>query len=245
MTTFRTFCQYHLGDQLVHLNFLHRLARENPGAEFVHAVPLRYLSELLTATQGIEGVRLETIEAAGCAGLNAWRGAGGWWYGFPQRHDFVAAHLAWFEHLARAMDVENPIRTREDLLFEFPALGEPAAEECDVLLIDSPPMSGQFSGYDLPALIQLETQLRRAGRRIVNTCGAQGRSLVDYGRLASQASLIVGVATGPMWLTYHAGARQARRLWLLDHERVEIFGDEKHASTVARAREILKAEGWL
>ncbi len=63
--------------------------------------------------------------------------------------------------------------------------------------------------------------------------------------LRSGASLIVGVATGPMWLTYHPRAKHAERITLLDHERVEIFGHEHHCRSVAQAEQLLFAQGWI
>lgn len=269
--TFRTFCAYHLGDQLVHLNFLHRCARalslsNGPGAVFEHAAPGHYLPELDAAVAGIDGIRLESLEVppelrgygpSPWAPVNAWRGSGGWWYAHPRRHDFVASHLDWFAELARRMGlpIESPIRTREDLLFEFPALSEAKGgpeqaervEGHNIIVIDSAPQSGQLAAYDPVGLRVLADELAEANpaQKVWRTAGPDRRSLVEWGRLAAWADLIVGVATGPMWLTYHAGARHARRVWLLDHERVEICGGEGHARTVAQLRSLLFAEGWL
>src|SRR5262249_3599769 len=44
--TVRTFIEWHLGDNLIHLHFLRRLAAANPGVRFIHAAQAGYLGQM-------------------------------------------------------------------------------------------------------------------------------------------------------------------------------------------------------
>src|SRR4051794_16118731 len=132
MKTVSTFNALHLGDNLVHLHFLRKLAQAYPEIHFTHGAPDQHLAQLhplvadLAPASGSEpspnkgSLSLVPIGQVGQGAINAWRGAGGWFYQQPDCHDFFAIHRRWFRHLAQLMGLESPIHCAADMLFDYP-----------------------------------------------------------------------------------------------------------------------------
>src|SRR5882757_5662003 len=156
----RTHNAYHLGDNLVHLHFLRKVAIANPDRQFVHSAENRYHRQLRPVIADVLNIKLEDYygHVTPPNSINAWRGENRFWYEHPDRNDFVKFHLeAWFPQLCDRMQVENPMRTAADMLFDYPAIQNPMKDgtdgiSFDVLVINSPPFSGQFQGYNYDLL---------------------------------------------------------------------------------------------
>src|SRR6266699_2586382 len=120
----RTHNAYHLGDNLVHLNFLRRAALENPGRRFVHRAQWNYLDQLREVVADVPNIDLSDFNyMMPTNSIDAWRGAGGFWYSHPDKFDFTKFHIkSWFPHLAKRMGIENPIGSTSDMLFDYPAI---------------------------------------------------------------------------------------------------------------------------
>jgi hypothetical protein len=145
----RTHNAYHLGDNLVHLNFLRRVARNHPDVVFTHHAHWQYIPQLRDVIADIPNITLEDFNyLTPPHSIDSWRGANGFWYQHPNRNNFAEFHFEWFTHLAKRMGVENPVTTREDMLFDYPALDDADSQGqlFDTLIINSPPGSGQFLG---------------------------------------------------------------------------------------------------
>jgi hypothetical protein len=279
--TIRTYCAQHLGDNLVHLNFLRRLAAAHPAGRFVHAARAKYLPQLIQLVQDLPNLSLLDIRStslpaeatgltpaahggasdhSGCAWLNAWRGAQGYWHTHPHRLDFVAFHLAWFADFASWLGLPDPIAgdpTR--LLFDYPAIADfTVYAPFDVLVINSRPLSGQAHDAPPAALDRLAADLAGAGRRVVTTAPVtpgipctqrQGLTVTAIGGLSVAAAAIVGYATGPAWPTWcvanHARATLRLRLVLSDAEQVSLSPSTQHCTTVPEARRVLQVSGLL
>jgi hypothetical protein len=114
----RTHNGYHLGDNLVHLNFLRKVALANPDRQFVHAAQWQYIRQLRDVIADVPNIKLEEFGYLLPAdSLDSWRGANNFWYSHPNRNDFVNFHLdAWFPYLCERMGVENPMRSSKDMI---------------------------------------------------------------------------------------------------------------------------------
>ena len=301
MKPIRTHNAYHLGDNLVHLNFLRRVAIANTDKKFVHAASYIHLPQLRDVIADVPNVALTELEHdpfyaycpfdapewrstnyphTGDFTFNAWRGAGGDWYNHPDRNDFVEYHTShWFPKLADLMGVSNPVTCRESMLFDYPALINQENRKAgnfwdtpdfDVLVINSPPGSGQLAGYDEYALWETAIQICAKGRKVVCTHRPRGSvnghdnlrvttdralTVTQIGNLSLRCHTIVMVSTGPSWPTFNRWnasviqcmdkASHPRRIILLEPERVNLALKTTHVATVQEAADILKKEGLM
>jgi len=204
-----TYNEYHLGDQLVHLNYLRQVCKENPHLEFTHHCQEQHHSQLLPLCEGVP-ISLQGLSIPPGA-INAWIGRENYFYNHPARADWVLFHLAWFDYLSDLLEVANPIACREDLLFDYPALNAPTRYEFDYLIINSPPHSGQLPTFNPEFFIKRARDLSNEGYKVITThptgvCQSTlelRMTVSDIGALSNGARHIEGVATGPMWTTFN------------------------------------------
>lgn len=260
MRTVHTFNAYHLGDNLVHLHFLRAMAKAYPDVYFTHGAPDAHLGQLYPLWQDRPNLRVTSISATPPGALNAWRGTDAHWYHHPKRLDFCSYHLeAWFPVLAQRMGLLSPLKRREDLQFDYPALHrdedrgqmtDQTSPSADILVINSAPMSGQCSHYDPAAFDRLISALRAAGHVVAHTAPSPAGNfctldrkmdITAIGRLSQTVKAVVGVSTGPMWTTMNLWNRATvkLRLYLIDAEQVCISPNTVHVNSPALFGEIL------
>jgi len=260
--TYHTHNDFHLGDNLVVLNFLRRLALAHPGESFVHAAHECHLDQLMPVVADVPNVRLCRIEDRAPESRDVWKNAGagtdggGYWERHPDRNQFVPFHLAWFRDLAAAMGLESPVATATDLLFDYPELpdAKPTVTSApfDFLIINSRPCSGQFMAYsDLYCLDPLIERLSHRHLCLVtqeskvpniHCTRDHGATISSIGRLSLQCKYILAVATGPMWPTFNKWNQDSvqLRLILLEGERLDgLSPNIEHASTISAAERVL------
>ncbi len=262
MNPTRTHNSFHLGDNLVHLHFLRKVALANPDRQFVHAAQWQYLKQLRDLVDDVPNLGLTDFNyLTPSDSIDAWRGANQFWYSHPDRLDFVKFHVeAWFPYLADKMNVENPIKCAEDMLFDYPAIAaSPLLHHppFDVLLINSQPGSGQFASYSAWELGNLGGQIAEKGFSVIATapvvhrdivCTAdQNLSVTEIGHLSLHCHTILMVSTGPSWPTFNiwnTGSIKLRVI-LLDSERVHLSPNTMHCPRIEEAAEVLKKAGLL
>lgn len=248
-----TFNRYHLGDNLVHLHFLRKLAQKYPERDFAHLCIEQHLQQLRPLVADLPNLALEAFRDGNEQdSMDAWRGAGDFWYKHPRRLDFTAFHFDWFDHLAEKMGLENPIKSAEDLRFDYPALAwqKKGGDAVDYLLINSIPHSGQFRGFNSHDFDNLAGLLIARGHSVVTTAptnsgascthnGGTGLSITAIGSLSRSARVIVGVVTGPFWPCFNIWNTDKRFILLLDDERVNIMPNVEHVRSCAEAEKFL------
>lgn len=204
-----TYNEYHLGDNLVHLNFLRRACKENPELEVTHHCNPAHVGQLLPLTDGLP-IHLADLYVPPGA-INAWIGHANFYYEHPQRNDWVLFHLAWFDRLSSVMEILNPMACRDDFLFEYPALNAPTTYDFDYLIINSQPQSNQLYDYNPDFFQNRVRNLVNEGVKVVTTaptgmcpCTLDHHfTVTDIGVLSKYVKHIEGVATGPMWTTFN------------------------------------------
>jgi hypothetical protein len=229
----RTHNGYHLGDNLVHLNFLRKVALANPDRSFVHAAQWQYLPELQPVVADVPNIKLSDINyMTPPSSIDSWRGTQGFWYHHEDRNDFVKFHVeSWFPYLARRMGVENPVMKPEDMLFDYPALKNAKlppefGKPFDVLVVNSAPGSGQFQGFDQYELGLLAVKIARKTLKVVATAEMPNLgtwmlsntsewtesplissrfnlNCTQIGALSLLCHTILMVSTGPSWPTFN------------------------------------------
>ena len=259
-----TFNAYHLGDNLLTLHYLRAQAKAHPEIHFSHAAAETYLPQLAPLTADLPNLSLHPT-VSGVPNwipdaINTWLGADGWFYGQPDRHDFVAIYLRHFARLSAALGLPSPFTTARDLLFDYPALEMPPADGgvARLLVVNSPPQSGQFQSFSHDGFDRVIALLDAAGHNVITTSPsliadipctqAQRMDVTAIGRLAQRCTAIIGVPTGPMWPTFNVWNANTTplRLLLLDTERVEILPEHTvHANHLSLVPELLKDRGLL
>ncbi len=259
----RTHNAYHLGDNLVHLNFLRKVALANPDRQFVHAAQWQYLKQLRDVVAVVPNVELKDFNyTTPSDSINAWRGDKQFWYSHPDRLDFVKFHMeAWFPFLSDRMGVENPIKCAKDMLFDYPAIrhgldGDEDGNDFGVLIINSPPGSGQLPNYDAYELGNLASSIAGKGHKVIatyqtpqfpNVCYTRNSTVTRIGALSLYCHTILMVSTGPSWPTFNIWNQDTvkNRIILLEPERVNLSPNTMHCATVDEAAEVLKGAGLL
>ena len=259
---FATYNAYHLGDNLLTLHYLRGLAKAYPVFHFTHAAPATYLGQLAPLAADLPNLSLSALHDSPPppTAHNAWLGADGWFYGQPDRHDFVAIYLRHFRRLSQALGLPSPFTKARDLLFDYPALQMPAADGgvARILVVNSPPQSGQFQSFSHDGFDRVIALLDAAGHNVITTSPsliadipctqAQRMDVTAIGRLAQRCTAIIGVPTGPMWPTFNIWNADTikTRILLLDTERVEILPEHTmHANHLSLVPELLQTAGLL
>ncbi len=270
MQTHYTHNDFHLGDNLVFLNYLRRLALANPGHGFVHAAHECHLAALAPVVQDVPNVALIRYEDRDAASIDVWKNAGagtpngGFWETHELKTDFAWFHVAWFTHLSRRMGLECPIRKPQDLLFDYPALlqgpglANAAAITFDFLVINSRPCSGQCLAYDKVEYFDgLLAELAAKGYKVACTqksevpgvyCTADDNlSVTEIGHMSIYASHIVGVATGPMWPTFNVWNQSSvkTRIFMLEGEKLNLGTNCEQVANMDEIRALLVGKGLL
>lgn len=265
-----TYNAYHLGDNLLTLHFLRALAKAHPAEHFIHHAQEHYLTQLAPLTTDLPNLSLSSLESSTSTSNlklapshDTWLGANGWFYGQPDRHDFAAVYLRHFANLSARLGLPSPFTKARDLLFDYPALAPTTSPRYrgarGVLVINSPPQSGQFQSYNHGSFDDIIGLLLAAGHAVYCTAGSThreaintrilGSSVTDIGRHSTDhLHAIIGVPTGPIWPTFNIWNADTitLRLLLLDTERVEILpASTVHANHLSLVPEILAERGLL
>jgi hypothetical protein len=258
----RTYCDFHLGDNLVHLHFLRALAARHPDHLFIHAVHECHLGQLREFVEDLPAIRLCRIEDKAPEAINAWKNAGGFFERHPRRDDWCEMHLEWFCFLAGKIGLESPFRAIHDLRLDAPAIHKrlgPALSNryWDFLVVNSRPCSGQLPAYDRVEYFDpLLAELAGRGYRVlvtqetevpgVDCTASHGLSLAGIANCSLRCIHHVMVSTGPSWAVLNADNIPSRntRILLIGRERLNYDG-LKHAASLDECRAILRERGLL
>lgn len=242
MQAVKTYCDWHLGDNFIHLNFIRRLALRYPDVRFIHAAKPEYLWQLQAVVRDLKNCSLDgNREPSGW--IDAWKNANGAFFGHPKMGDFTEFHLDHFSRLAKRIGLDNPITCERDLLFDYPALNEKVwwRRSYDYLFINSRPMSTQLSSYRDGFFKDVMRRLVASGKSVASTRndGVDGvictepLSCTEVGNVAMACKNIVGVATGPMWPTLNVFHVPQKRVVCLDRRERFTLGGAVQCETVA------------
>jgi hypothetical protein len=241
---------YHLGDNLIHLSYLRRVAQQNPDTHFRHGAHKPYLKQLELMVEDVDNIELFDAGKAPPGSIDSWKNRNGGFYGHPKRNDWIGFHLEFFDKLSKDIGVNNPIKSPNDLLMDCPAINRAVPHSFDFLVINSPPQSGQISVQDFDPLIGKLIDCRY---RIVTTAGSgydvpctMPLPVTAIGAISLRCRFILGNATGPVWPTFNVWNRHSveLRLLLLEPERI-YFPNVEHVASIAEALESLEDRGLI
>lgn len=251
-----TFSDVRLGDNLAHLHFLRKVAQANPEVTFEHAAHLCYLPQLIDVVADLPNIVLRDVRyIEKKRAINSWKNAGRFWERHELRNDYGAFMVAFFDKLAAEMGVANPIKTPADLLFDYPAIKDTAAEPFDFLVVNSEPMSGQWRSMDIGDVDQLAVDLSlqhkvvttRPVRPFIPCTQRTNVSVTGIGGISRFCKYVVMISTGPSWITFNVWNQKSVKLRIvfLEEERVELSPNTHTTNRVEVARELLREKGLL
>lgn len=230
----KTYMQWHLGDNLIHLHFLRKLSEKYPELVFTHALNPAYIEQCNEVIQDIPQIQLTPLHPGQTPeGLDAWKGAGGFFFGHEKKHQFGALYLDLFKKLSKDLGLSSPFRNTNDLLFDYPAiLSKKTSGNYDVVLINSVPLSDQFKTYNEADFIDLAYLLREKGLSVITSkkidsfdCTLDTQcSVTDIANISLRAKYFVAVCTGAMWPSINVFNQDTHQFKIIlnDHEVVDI-----------------------
>lgn len=257
MVTYSTYNEMHLGDNLWHLQFMRGLAKIYPEHRFIHAAGYGYLPQLIECVCDLPNISLVDLEHRPPDAINSWTNDEGRFENDPDAFDIAGFLIRHFAHLAGKFGLDSPIRQPSDLRYDYPAILRYDTPPFDVLVVNSPPLSGQFQSFrpeDFDMLIGL---LLERGYSVISTARSahkvpytQGLSLSvsAIGSLSRFCRYIIGIPNGPMWPTFNVWNAETvkLRLLLLDNGHKVLFSpNTMHVQDIPQAIGILRAEGIL
>lgn len=245
----KTFCNYHLGDNIWQIHFMRKCVARDPSLQFTHACSEPYLVQLREIVSDMPQIKLVGLGEKPDGAVDAWKNRDGKFYENPKRDDWVAYHLEFFDKLSRDLGIESPLEESRDFLFDYPALAETDCE-IDFLVVNSQPLSSQFPSFDQAQFDGVLLFLRSKGYAIMTTAPnkhdvptTHPRTISGIGRIKTK--YIFGVATGPMWPTWNVYREPEFRVVLSDREFIDISPNTDHATSIERGIGALYERGIL
>lgn len=256
MADIYTHCDYHLGDNLVHLHYLRKQAIADPASRFIHAARYNYLPQLVEVVADMPNISLIELDYKPPHSQDAWKNRDNYFYSHPHWQDYATFYLDFFRYLSGKLGLSSPFRQPSDLLFDYPAIQKTRYADYDFLLINSAPMSGHFPEFNAADFDALTVRLLERGYSVATTapthtnapCTMNSQlSVTAIGGLSLSCKYIVGVSTGPSWPTFNVWNKDSvlLRLLLPAQEQVLIAPNTVHARTLSEAIDILQTRGLL
>lgn len=264
--TYQWWNQYNLGDCFWHCLFMRKLAIQQPDDTFVLFCKSHYVQELTDVVRDVGNVLITQLDSPPNGSIPCWIGP--FHRDHQLRNDIVGFLIKWFDHLALLSGVTNPIRSRRDLICDYPRIFEARRYVLeyrprlyDWMVINSQPMSGQFA-HDHGSMVELVASMlkRNPMLRVVTTVptGISGvdctqssfpikLTVTEIGALSTRCENLIAVATGPIWPTFNIWnqRRFKHRLILLNEITINYGDDLPHFGSVAAASQYLQGQGVI
>lgn len=200
-----THIHYHFGDNVIHILFLSKLAKQNPHINFYHYCKRQYIDELLPYVNVFGNLYIRSLESRPYYSLNAWKNYKGDWERSDFKNNVVMYYIDFFERFSNKISIENPIKSEGDFLFDADLLIDCNVDgSYDYLVVNSIPLSGQFNCvtnldkfvHDLSASSKVITTRKLNG---IPCTSDFGYSMFQIGCLAKSCKNLLMVSTGPSW----------------------------------------------
>lgn len=259
--THHTHCDFHLGDNLVHLHFLRGLAKRYREHRFIHAVHACHIAQLNEVVDDLPNLHLCPLETTSTGSMDVWKNAGGCWENHALRNDYSGFYLEFFKYLASRMGLSSPFANREDLLFDYPKIQETVEilrPHWDFLVINSQPCSGQFlecRGDTLSLDLTIESLAKKWSVITTQLCSIPGvpctqtfgLTISQIGALSLHCDNIVMISTGPSWPTFNIWNKDSVkfRLILADNEQLNLSKNTMQVRSTVEASAALHAKGFI
>lgn len=200
-----TFNHTHLGDNLIHLNYLRRL--KQPAK---HYCLKQYHNQLEPLIEGTE-IELIDLEYKTPQAVDSWSNKLNWLAHQKARQDWLTFHQRWFEHLSHELKVSNPLHYTNDFLFDYPKLTAKKFKPFDYLILNCPPQSGQFPNFNqnqfkhkVKYLMDNDFEVWTVEPTgLTESTREHNMDVSEIGNLSNYCNHILAIDTGPLWPTFN------------------------------------------
>lgn len=246
-----TFNNFHLGDNLIHLNFARKALLNNPELKFTHYYHPRdcNINELIPLQKDLsDRLILKPLNEKPPHAIDTWRARASWW-----SNDFSEFYIKWFDELATKIGIQNPIKTKDDFLYDYPELtaSMDGCARADVIVINSNAKSGQFKNCHESEYTTLIRRLLHNNLSVMTTkptglCpDSTGHCTTWIGAVSARAKVIVGASTGPSWPCFNIYNKDELHVLCLDTEDVILTKRGRNGRSIAEAIKILEQENVI
>ena len=208
-----TYNELHLGDNIIHLNYIKRLTDLYPNLEVIHYCNQAYCRQLISLFSDCRSIQILSLNLKRKSAINCWIGDRDYFYKSANRFDWVSFHLEFFDYFSNILNVENPIKCSHDLLLDCPSLNglNSKLPEFDFLIINSRPESSQIVDFNTNFFDDLSLKLHNKGYKVITTHPNSFNmstiemefNLLEIGQISSHCKAIIGVPNGPAWPTFN------------------------------------------
>lgn len=203
-----SFCNgYHLGDNVNHIHYLRKLCENYGDIRFFYYIKSSYFDELNVFIEDLkEQIILKKLEDRPLDSINAWVGSipinGGKSGGVFLLND---RYKLFYDTISANIGLENPIKTSYDMILDAPCINlANTIGNYDILLINSVPLSGQYSLNDTDFKNKVDEWKEKytiiTTRKIDSfPCTLDYKyNLVQIANMSIRVKYIVGIATAPI-----------------------------------------------
>jgi hypothetical protein len=246
--TIYTHIEYHLGDNLTHLQYLIKSSYLYPSVKFNHYLNPKYIKELQPCIRDIKNIELFNIYKKPFFSKNAWKNYKNFWVQRDKTDSFTDFYIKYFNSLSKRLGINNPVLSRSDFIFDNPPIVDSKKyKRYDFLVVNSDPLSGQlkFIPDDLERLI-IELSKKYS---VITTKKIKGiDSTLDYNYnlndIAIQSMYCqyhVMIATGPCWLVLNkANCMESNGIYILVEDEIIDFSKNMETyNSIALLRKVL------
>jgi ADP-heptose:LPS heptosyltransferase len=222
---------YHLGDNIIHINYLRKVALANPHRKFIHACRKEYIPQIAELAEDAKNISIISLDDKPANAISSWKNTGGFMDRHPLKTKWGQLYVSWFVALSHQLQVKNPCARIDDLLNDSPAILKPTkmSQPWDVLIINSPVGSGQFKHWTPDYFDGIINSLVASGKTVISTypsktgipCTQDEKlSVAGIGNVSLKTPVIISVSTGPMFTTLNVFNRSSVRLRIIlrDHQ---------------------------
>ena len=210
MKEFNFFNNYHLGDCVLQTHFLRKVCEAYPDLRFICYIQPAYFKEIQAQIGTFQDrILLEPLPKKPSDAINGWAGSVRLQGGKRGRVFLInERHQAFFNIVSERMGVQNPIDSKCGTVIDNEKILEKTDPdlECDMLIVNSQPKSGQFIFH--PNEFNGKISEWKDKYKIVTTgkstvkdipCTLDyGLNLLQIGYLSTKAKYIIGIATAPL-----------------------------------------------
>ena len=233
-----------LGDVLLHCHWLRAASRSQPEDEFVfycnggeqaHEVvndmPRIRIEQITPSSPGIP-VPLTASHMPRGTDLT----------------DFVACKIQQYKIISEQSGFESPINTREEWLFDYPALlNLENSQNLDFFVVNARPLSHQ-TAVTADEVSALAAKLTGYGHKVfcTNTSSDPRYSMTEMATASLRAKRILMIATGPSWLTFNIwNEKNIKERLIICNETVNFGRPWPHFHSIGQVEAHLRQNGLL